>query len=118
MSHTPHRNNHQYSIEDLKRLASGRWREIVTAAGHFYDPELANIKLGAQVWVCEGTSNTPALMSVGLDVIGIPSAKSGVGILLREIVIVADGDSPTSLTSSQREREISRAEREATEAGT
>ena len=30
---------------------------------------------------------------------------------------VADGDSPTSLTSRQREREISRAEREAIQAG-
>lgn len=33
MSHNPHRNHHQHSISDLKRLASGRWQEILTAAG-------------------------------------------------------------------------------------
>lgn len=33
MSHNPHRIHNQHSISDLKRLASGRWREILAAAG-------------------------------------------------------------------------------------
>lgn len=73
-----------------------------SAAGLFYDPDqFANIESGARVWIAEGASDTAALLSVGLDAIGIPSAKSGGDQLLElgrrilpsEIVIVADGDS-------------------------
>ena len=73
-----------------------------SAAGLFYDPDqFANIESGARVWIAEGASDTAALLSVGLDAVGIPSAKSGGDQLLElgrhifpsEIVIVADGDS-------------------------
>ena len=73
-----------------------------SAAGLFYDPDrYANIESGARVWIAEGASDTAALLSVGLDAVGIPSAKSGGDQLLElgrrilpsEIVIVADGDS-------------------------
>ncbi len=74
-----------------------------SAAGLFYDPDrYANIESGARVWIAEGASDTAALLSVGLDVVGIPSAKSGGDQLLElgrrilpsEIVIMADGDGP------------------------
>jgi DNA primase len=72
-----------------------------SAAGLFYDPGLANIESGARVWIAEGASDTAALLSIGIDAVGIPSAKSGDDLLLElcrrilpgEIVIMADGDS-------------------------
>ncbi len=72
-----------------------------SVAGLFYDPELANIESGARVWIAEGASDTAALLSIGIDAVGIPSAKSGGDLLLElcrrilpsEIVIMADGDS-------------------------
>jgi phage/plasmid primase-like uncharacterized protein len=71
-----------------------------SAAGLFYDPELANIESGSRVWIAEGASDTAALLSIGIDAVGIPSAKSGDDLLLElcrrilpgEIVIMADGD--------------------------
>lgn len=72
-----------------------------SAAGLFYDPDrFANISSGVRVWVAEGASDTAALLSVGFDAVGVPSAKSGGDQLLElgrrilpsEIVIVADGD--------------------------
>jgi hypothetical protein len=74
-----------------------------SAAGLFYDPDrYANIELGARVWIAEGPTDTAALLSVGLDAVGIPSAKSGGDQLLElgrrilpiEIVIMADRDGP------------------------
>lgn len=72
-----------------------------SAAGLFYDHDrFASIESGARVWVAEGASDTAALLSVGLDAVGVPSAKSGGDLLLElgrrilpsEIVIVADSD--------------------------
>jgi len=74
-----------------------------SAAGLFFDPDrFANIEPGARVWVAEGASDAAALLSTGLDAVGVPSAKSGVDLLLElgmrilpaEWVIVADGDGP------------------------
>ena len=74
-----------------------------SAAGLFYDPiRYANIESGARVWIAEGASDTAALLSLGLDAIGIPSANSGGDQLLElgrrirpsEWIIVADGDGP------------------------
>jgi DNA primase len=74
-----------------------------SAAGLFYDPDgIANIPSQSQVWIAEGASDTAALLSIGLDAVGIPSAKSGGDQLLElgrrilpsEIVIMADGDGP------------------------
>jgi len=71
--------------------------------GLFYDPvSMASIEHGARVWITEGASDTAALLSVGLDAVGIPSAKSGGELLLAlghrirpsEWIIVADGDGP------------------------
>ena len=74
-----------------------------SAAGLFYDPDgIANIPSQSQVWIAEGASDTAALLSIGLDAVGIPSAKSGGDLLLAlghrirpsEWIIVADGDGP------------------------
>ena len=87
----------------LRDPNTGSKRSVqASAAGLFYDPDrYANIESGARVWIAEGASDTAALLSVGLDAIGIPSATSGGDQLLElgrrilpsEIVIVADGDS-------------------------
>ena len=72
-----------------------------SAAGLFYDQDrFASIESGARIWIAEGATDTAALLSVGLDAVGVPSAKSGGDQLLElgrrihpsEIVIVADGD--------------------------
>ena len=72
-----------------------------SAAGLFYDPDrFANIESGARVWVAEGASDTAALLSVGFDAVGVPSAKSGADPLLQlgrrirpsEWIVAADGD--------------------------
>jgi DNA primase len=72
-----------------------------SAAGLFYDHDrFASIESGARVWIAEGASDTAALLTLGLNAVGIPSANSGGDKLLElgrrilpsEIVIVADGD--------------------------
>jgi len=72
-------------------------------AGLFYDPiAMASIEHGKPVWIAEGASDTAALLSIGLDAVGVPSAKSGGDLLLAlghrirpsEWIIVADGDGP------------------------
>ena len=74
-----------------------------SAAGLFFDADgIANIPSQSQVWIAEGASDTAALLSIGLDAVGIPSAKSGGDLLLAlghrirpsEWIIVADGDGP------------------------
>ncbi|MBU6386216.1 MAG: hypothetical protein KGS49_09795 [Planctomycetes bacterium] len=96
--------------DGIGNIIGVRTREPVTAAkgsmsggngGLFYDPDrIANIESGARIWIAEGPTDTAALLTLGLDAVGIPSAKSGGDQLLElgrrilpsEIVIVADGD--------------------------
>ena len=55
-----------------------------------------------RVFVTEGPSDAAALLSVGLDVVGVPSAGGCADLLARlvrrlepeDVVIVADGDGP------------------------
>ena len=72
-------------------------------AGLFFDPmAIASIEHGKQVWITEGNTDAAALLSIGLDAVGIPSAKDGGDLLLAlghrirpsEWIIVADGDGP------------------------
>lgn len=87
-----------------------RTRDPVTAAkksvsggdgGLIYDPDrFFNIEPGARVWIGEGPTDTAALLSIGMDAVGVPSAKSGGDLLLElgrrimpdEWIIVADAD--------------------------
>ncbi|MFI4871375.1 MAG: toprim domain-containing protein, partial [Phycisphaerales bacterium JB061] len=60
-------------------------------------PVYAGSSMDDPVFVCEGASDTAALMSVGLDAVGVPMAGQGgkllAGVLnARHAVIVADND--------------------------
>lgn len=69
--------------------------------GVLYDPDqVLNAPQGARVWICEGASDTAALLTLGLIAIGCPSAGVGGGFIASighrirpaEWVIVADAD--------------------------
>ena len=69
--------------------------------GVFYDPDqVLNAPQGARVWICEGASDTAALLTLGLMAIGCPSSGVGGGFIASighrirpaEWVIVADAD--------------------------
>ena len=77
-----------------------KWAVLGSVAGLFYSPELRSIEHCRRLWVVEGPTDTAALLSIGLDAIGVPSAGGGADFLLgmcrwllpQEIVIVADRD--------------------------
>lgn len=70
--------------------------------GLFYDNYAHASRCGYRLYICEGPTDTAALMGLGLDVIGRPSCVGGVQHILdfvaihqpREVVIVADPDEP------------------------
>lgn len=57
---------------------------------------------GGRLLVCEGPTDTAALLDLGLSAVGRPSCSGGVKLLVElvkqrrpaEVVIVADGDAP------------------------
>jgi hypothetical protein len=70
--------------------------------GLIYDLDgFDKIPSGARIWVAEGPTDTAALLSIGLDAVGVPSAGVGGDLLLAlghrirpsEWIIVSDGDS-------------------------
>lgn len=79
-----------------------KWAVTGSRAGLIYDPELLSIEHPRRLWVVEGPTDTAALLSIGLDAVGVPSAGGAADLLdslarrLRpvSIVIVADGDGP------------------------
>ncbi len=81
---------------------SRKWAVKGSSAGLFYSLDLLSIERPERVLVCEGPSDTAALLSVGLDAVGVPSAGGGRDLLVAlfrrlnpiEVVIVADGDGP------------------------
>jgi len=81
---------------------SDKWSAKDSHAGLFYDPiAFTTISNGARGWVVEGASDAAALLTLGLDGVGVPSsgcggeliAELGRRILPSEWVIVADNDS-------------------------
>lgn len=79
-----------------------KWAVKGSRAGLFYDPALLSIDRPRRLWVPEGPTDTAALLSIGLDAAGVPSAGCGADLLIGvarsirpgEIVIVADADGP------------------------
>lgn len=78
-----------------------KWATTGSMAGLFYDPELMNMNDPIdRLWACEGPTDTAALLTIGLDVVGVPSAGGAADLVLalarrllpREVVIVADRD--------------------------
>ncbi len=79
-----------------------KWAVRGSKAGLFYDPGLLKVERPRRLWVVEGPTDAAALMSIGLDAVGVPSAGGGADLLdglarrLRpeSVVIVADADGP------------------------
>jgi phage/plasmid primase-like uncharacterized protein len=79
-----------------------KWAVRGSKAGLIYSTDLLSIERPGRVLVCEGPTDTAALLSVGIDAVGVPSAGGGRDLLsalferLRpsDVVIVADGDGP------------------------
>lgn len=85
----------------LRDPKSGKkWSVKGSVAGLFYDPALLSIEHPKRLWIVEGPTDTAAMLSLGLDAAGCPSAGGGVDalvdlthrILPSEIVILADRD--------------------------
>jgi len=78
-----------------------KWAVKGSKAGLFYDPDALRAPI-PRLYVCEGPTDTAAVLSLGLDVVGIPSAGGGADLLVSlcrrirptEIVLIADGDGP------------------------
>ncbi|GIW96965.1 MAG: DNA primase [Pirellulaceae bacterium] len=82
------------------RDATGRkWAERGSRAGLFFDPGMQRRRL-ERVYIVEGPTDTAALLTVGLDAIGLPSASGCFNELVKllrrlrpgEVAIVADAD--------------------------
>ncbi len=78
-----------------------KWAFTGSAAGLFFDPlAMSKRAPGGRLWVCEGPTDAAALLSVGLDAVGVPSAGGAVDLVVAlarrvkptEVVIVADAD--------------------------
>jgi hypothetical protein len=86
----------------LRDPATGRkWAVTGSRAGLIFDPSLLDRSV-SRLWIVEGPSDAAAMLSIGVDAVGVPSAGCG-GDLLAEIcrragvedaVIVADADGP------------------------
>ena len=86
----------------LRCPESGRkWAVRGSRAGLIYSADLLDRDV-RRLWVVEGPSDTAAMLSIGLDAVGVPSAGCG-GDLLSDLcrrlvvdgcVIVADADGP------------------------
>lgn len=77
-----------------------KWAVSGSRAGLFIP---ADLKCTAgRLFVCEGPTDTAALLSIGLDVVGVPSAGGAADLLARlvrdrgpvEVVVMADADGP------------------------
>jgi phage/plasmid primase-like uncharacterized protein len=76
-----------------------KWAVVGSRAGLFVPAGLAEVR---RLFVCEGPTDTAALLSIGLDAVGVPSAGGVPDLLARlirrlmpaDVVIVADGDGP------------------------
>ena len=77
-----------------------KWSVTGSIAGLFYDPALLSVERPELVWIVEGPTDTAALLSIGFDAVGVPSAGGGCDLLTdlarrilpKEIVIIADRD--------------------------
>jgi DNA primase len=79
-----------------------KWAVTGSCAGLIYSADLLSIECPERLMVTEGPTDTAALVSIGLNAVGVPSAGGGAELLeslcrrLRpgEIVLMADGDGP------------------------
>lgn len=79
-----------------------KWAVTGSRAGLIYSDDLLTIESPERLLVTEGPTDTAAILSIGFDVVGVPSAGGSADLLenlcrrLRplEIVLMADGDGP------------------------
>jgi hypothetical protein len=86
----------------LRCPRTARKRAVVgSMAGLFFDPDsMSGDDPIDRLWIVEGPTDCAALLSIGLDVVGVPSAGGAADLVValarrllpRELVIVADGD--------------------------
>jgi len=78
---------------------SKKWAVNGSRAGLFI-PDLSCI--AGRLFVCEGPTDTAALLSIGLDAVGVPSAGGAADLLAKlvrdraptEVIVMADADGP------------------------
>jgi DNA primase len=79
-----------------------KWAVRGSRAGLIYDPDLLSVNRPRRLWIVEGPTDAAALMSIGLDVVGVPSAGGGADLLVElarrllpiEMIVMADSDGP------------------------
>lgn len=77
-----------------------KWAVPGSNAGLFFEDNLFCDGRSARTYVTEGPTDTAALLSLGLNVIGVPSAGGSAALLVKvvrrlsptDVVVVADGD--------------------------
>ncbi len=80
-----------------RRFPSGDKRSLFGGKDGLFIP--SGLSMMNELFVCEGPSDTAALLMLGLDAIGRPSCTGGVELCCkycggRNVVIMADGDGP------------------------
>lgn len=81
---------------------SKKWSVAGGRAGLIYAGDLLAIERPERLYIVEGPTDAAAMLSIGCDVVGVPSAGGGLDYLLTlcrrikpvEIVVVADADGP------------------------
>ena len=79
---------------------SSKWAVTGSRAGLIYDPNFIGEQSGGRMWVVEGPTDTAAILSLGIDAVGVPSAGGSRELLVdltrrkrpEELIIVADND--------------------------
>ena len=82
----------------LRSLSGDKWAERGSQNGLF----IPQVDPYGPCYICEGPTDTAALLTMGLYAIGRPSCSAGVNMILehfrrmriREAVIISDGDAP------------------------
>ena len=78
-----------------------KWAAVGSMAGLFFDPDsMSGDDPIDRLWIVEGPTDCSALLSIGLDVVGVPSAGGAADLIVAlarrvrpwELVIVADRD--------------------------
>ena len=96
----PMRNDRAEVIGIRLRNAEGRKWAIKGSHSGLFLPQLANV---GPLLICEGPTDTAAMLDLGFDVIGRPSCNGGARLIVRlltrtprynEIAIMADADGP------------------------
>ncbi|MFN7683786.1 MAG: toprim domain-containing protein [Oligoflexia bacterium] len=79
---------------------ASKWSVKGSAHGLFYCPSLLSVERPERLWIVEGNTDAAAILSLGFDVVGVPSAGGGCDLLIDlarrilpgEVVVLADSD--------------------------